>query len=92
MSKTFEDEMDKLRDYLQVTTSNAIKTQLISTLHWFRAGGESGGAAVAAPPDSPFQTSVRKYYAHYGKFATKLYTNEKKVIITKNDMKNSTIR
>ena len=45
MSKTFEDEMDKLSDYLQVTTSSAIKTQLISTLHWFRAGGESGGAA-----------------------------------------------
>ena len=61
MSKTFEDEMDKLSDYLQVTTSSAIKTQLISTLHWFRAGGESGGAAVAAPPYSPSDNNKKRH-------------------------------
>ena len=52
MHKAFEEEMDKISDYLQITTSNAIKTHLLSTLRWFRTGNATNGAAGAAPHSS----------------------------------------
>ena len=46
MTKAFEEEMDKLNDYLQLTTSSGIKKHLLITLKAFRDGTEADGAAV----------------------------------------------
>ena len=38
IQKTFDDEVDKIEDYLSVTTSNTIKTMILTTLQHLRNG------------------------------------------------------
>ena len=44
MTKAYDDEIDKIGDFLQLTTSQEIKKYILILLQFFRAGNEADGA------------------------------------------------
>ena len=62
MSKAFDDEMDKLSDFLQLTTNSIIKKHLLATLSWFRAGSDPERTVTANPQST---NSVSAQAAHH---------------------------
>ena len=62
MSKAFDEGIDKISDYLQITTSSEIKNKLIETLLLFRHGpGEIEETATALPTTLPQQAALQQY-------------------------------